>query len=66
MMSQILLILIDFIQNHTFFVPFFRSFFKSLDLNSSRTNNDNKITVIFLTLKGLSDKTIKVFMSFAL
>ena len=66
MMSQILLILIDFIQDRTFFVPFFQYFFKFLDLNNSRTNNDIKITVLFLTLKGLLDKTINVFMSFAL
>ena len=38
MMSQILLILIDFIQDRTFFVLSFRWFFKSLDLNNSRTN----------------------------
>ena len=42
MTSQILQILTDFIQDRTFFVPFFRSFFKSLNLNNSGTRHDIK------------------------
>ena len=42
MTSQILSILIDFIQDRAFFVPFFRSFLKSLNLNNSGTRNDIK------------------------
>ena len=38
--SQILSILIDCIQDGAFFVPFFRLFYKSLNLNSSGTRND--------------------------
>ena len=68
MTSQILSILIDFILDRAFFVPFFWLFFKSLNLNSSGTRNDIKKreTAILLTFKGLSDRTIKIFMSFAL
>ena len=40
--SQILLIFIDFIQNRAFFVPFFMSFHKSLNINNSGTRNDIK------------------------
>ena len=42
MTSQILLILIDFIQDRAFFVPFFRPFYKSLNINNSGTRNDVK------------------------
>ena len=42
MTSQILSILIDFIQDRAFFVPFFWSFFKSLSLNNSGTRRDIK------------------------
>ena len=42
MTSQILSILIDFIQDRAFFVPFFRSFYKSLNINNSGTRNDIK------------------------
>ena len=42
MTSQILSILIDFIQDRAFFVPFFQQFFKSLDLNNSGAKNDIK------------------------
>ena len=42
MTSQILSILIDFIQDRAFFVPFFRSFFKSLNLDNSGTGKDIK------------------------
>ena len=40
MTSQILSILIDFIQDHTFFASVFQSFFKSLNLSNSGTRND--------------------------
>ena len=40
--SRILSILIDFIQDRAFFVPFFRSFYKSLNINNSGTRNDIK------------------------
>ena len=68
MTSQILSILIDFILDSAFFAPFFRLFFNYLNLNSSGTKNDIKKqeTAIFLTFKGLSDRTIKIFMSFTL
>ena len=67
-MSQILSILIDFIQGHPFLVQLFWYFFKSSDLDNSRTQKDIKKwkTATFLTFKGLSDKTINIFMSFAL
>ena len=39
MTSQILSILIDFIQDRAFFVPFFRSFYKSLNINNFGTRN---------------------------
>ena len=42
MTLQILLILIDFIPDRAFFVPFFRPFCKSLNINNSRTRNDIK------------------------
>ena len=42
MMSQILSILIDFTLDRAFFVPFFQWFFKSLNLNNSRTKNNIK------------------------
>ena len=42
MTSQILSILIDFIQDRAFFVPFFRSFYKSLNINNFGTGNDIK------------------------
>ena len=42
MTSQILSILIDFIQDRAFFVPFFRSFYQSLNINNSETRNDIK------------------------
>ena len=42
MTSQILSILIDFILDHAFFVPFSQLFFKSLNLNSSGTRNNIK------------------------
>ena len=42
MTSQILSILIDFIPDRAFFVPFFRSFCKSLNINNSGTRNDIK------------------------
>ena len=68
MTSQILSILIDFVQDCAFFVPFLGSFFKSLNLNNYETENDikRKLTAILLTFKGLSDRTIKIFMSFPL
>ena len=40
MTPQILSILIDFIQDRAFFVPFYRSFYKSLNINNSGTRND--------------------------
>ena len=40
--SQILSILIDFIQDRAFFVPFLRSFFKSLNINNFGSRNDIK------------------------
>ena len=42
MTSQILSILIDFIQDRAFLVPFFRSFYKSLNINNFGTGNDIK------------------------
>ena len=42
MTSQILSILIDFILDRAFFVPFFRPFYKSLNINNSGTGNDIK------------------------
>ena len=39
---MILSILIDFIQDRAFFVPFFRLFFNSLNLNNSGTRNGIK------------------------
>ena len=42
MTSQILSILIDFIPDHAFFVPFFRPFYTSLSINNSGTKNDIK------------------------
>ena len=42
MTSQILSILIDFIPDRAFFVPFFRPFCKSLNINNSGTRNDIK------------------------
>ena len=42
MTSQILSILIDFIQDRAFFVPFFLSFEKSLNINNFGTRNDIK------------------------
>ena len=42
MTSQILSILIDFILDRAFFVPFFRSFYTSLNINNSGTKNDIK------------------------
>ena len=42
MTSQILSILIDFILDRAFFVPFFRPFCKSLNINNSGTRNDIK------------------------
>ena len=49
MMSQILLILNDFIQDCTFFTIFWQ-FFKSLDLNNSRTSFYLTCTLIFNSL----------------
>ena len=48
-------------------VPSFQSFFKSSDLyNSGRRKNIKKwLTAMFLIFQGLSDRTIKIFMSFA-
>ena len=68
MTSQILSILIDFIQDRAFFVSFFWPFYKSLNINNSGTRNDIKkwLTAIFQTFKGLSHRTINIFMSFAL
>ena len=68
MTSQILSILIDFIKDRADPGATFRSFFKSLNLDNSGTRNDIKkrLKAIFLTYKGLSDRTIKIFMSFAL
>ena len=40
--SQILSILIDFIQDRAFFVPFFLSFYKSLSINNFGTRNGIK------------------------
>ena len=40
MTSQILSILIDFIPDRAFFVPFSRPFCKSLNINNSGTRND--------------------------
>ena len=40
MTSQILSILNDFSQDLAIFVPFFRSFFKSLNLDNSANRND--------------------------
>ena len=42
MTSQILSILIDFIQDRASFVPFFLSFYKSLNINNFGTRNDIK------------------------
>ena len=42
MTSQILSILIDFIQDRAFCVPLFRSFYKSLNINNFGTGNDIK------------------------
>ena len=42
MTSQILSILIDFIPDRAFFVPFFRPLCKSLNINNSGTRNDIK------------------------
>ena len=42
MTSQILSILIDFILDRAFFVPLFRPFCKSLNINNSGTRNDIK------------------------
>ena len=42
MTSQILSFLIDFIKDRAFFVPFFRSFYKYLNINNSGTKNDIK------------------------
>ena len=36
MTSQILSILIDFIKDRAFFLPFFRSFYKSLNINNQK------------------------------
>ena len=40
--SQILSIFIDSIQDRAFFVPFFRSFYKSLSITNSGTRNEIK------------------------
>ena len=40
MTSQILSILIDFIQDRAFLVPFFGSFYKFLNINNFGTGND--------------------------
>ena len=42
MTSQISSILIDFIQDRTYFVPFLRSFYKSLNVNNYGSRNDIK------------------------
>ena len=65
MTSQILSILIDFTQTS---VPFFRSFFQYLDLYNFGMKKDIKkrSMAIFLICQELSDRTIKIFMSFAL
>ena len=42
MTSQILSISIDFIQDRAFFVPFFRSFYKSLNISNFGTRNNIK------------------------
>ena len=42
MTSQILSILIDFIQDRAFFVLFFRSFYKSLNITNFGTRKDIK------------------------
>ena len=67
MKSQILSILINVIQDRAV-VPFFRSFFKSLNPNNSGTINHIKkrLMAIFLTFKGLSARRITIFISFAL
>ena len=67
MASQILSILIDIIQDRAFFVPFFRSFFKYLNLDNSGTRKDIKKqkTAMFLIFQGHSDRRIKILMSFA-
>ena len=61
MTSQILIV---FILERAFFVPFFQLFFKSLNLNSSETRNDIKEreSAILFTFKGLSETTIKIFI----
>ena len=50
------------------FSRIFGSFYKSLNINNSGTRNDIKKwqTATFQTFKGLSDRTIKSFMPFAL
>ena len=67
MTSQTLSILNDFIQDRPFYASFIQQYFKSLDLNNSRSKNDIKKTVNdnFLDFWRLSDKTIKIFMSSA-
>ena len=42
MTSETLSTLIDFIRDHSFFIPFFRKFFNSLDLNNSGIKNGIK------------------------
>ena len=42
MTSQILSILIDFIEDHTFFIPFFRSFYQRLNITNFGARNDIK------------------------
>ena len=70
MTSQILSIFIDFIQDSIFFIPFFRLFYKYLNINNSGTRNDiirnGKRQSFRLLIKGLLDRTIKIFMSFSL
>ena len=65
MTSQISSILIDFYPD---LCTIFRSFFQSLNLHNFGTRKDIKKrqTAMFLIFQGLSDRTIKIFMSFAL
>ena len=65
MTSQILSILIDFIQDRVFFVPFVRSFYKSLTLITLELETILRMAIL-QTSKELSDRTIKIFVSFAL
>ena len=62
-MTSHILILIDFTQGRTVScTDSFQSFFKSLNFNNSGIRRDTKKwkTAIFLVLKGLSGRTIKI------